>query len=312
MGKKNMTLAKIKISVILFLFLILFTKISLAQSVVYLPIILKDWRPPTLKGILLPVAYGDYCLQDATSLDIDWYYVNFLYDPSSCAPDPRFVPLIFDAALATDENIQTAVQSALSANGWIIGFNEPNLSWAANTTPHDGAVAWRRIEAAALPAGVRLAAPTPSQHNPCYFSCDDNLYGYTWIWEMVDEYEAIYGEKPHFDAFSWNVFMADPQDIKTFVLERRQEAVSRGYWSEFWIVSYAGECWNSDIAYTGNEAIMDQVTPWLISTPWITRYVWFTNRIRGSDPWAPNHQSCTLINPVTGELTGLGKAYRLY
>ena len=79
----------------------------------------------------------------------------------------------------------------------------------------------------------------------------------------------------------------------------------------FWVLEYAGACWNSP-PYTFNTETMQQVTAFFKDTSWITRYAWFSNRIRGTEPWGPNHQSCSLVDPDTGVLTSLGVLYAGY
>lgn len=278
-----------------------------AQHYIYLPIIFKS-TPTTQKGLLIPFAYHDYCQHDTELLGIDWYYINSTYNRTNCPDDARYVPRIFSGERATPTGIETAVQSA-ELSGWVLGFDEPNLSWGGNTTPTEGAILWRDIEAAAMPVGIKLVAPTPSQHAPCHFSCDDNRWGHQWLWRMVAKYERLYGERPHFDALGWNVFMRSPTEMQSFLLARRQEALALGYDLPFWINSYAGECWQTGTGQTGNGAIMEMTT-WFRSTSWIDRYAWFTNRIRPDDSWASNHHSCTLVDPETGALTELGETYR--
>lgn len=279
-----------------------------AQYHIYLPVIFKS-KPATQKGLLIPFAYHDYCQQDTNLLGIDWYYINSTYNQTNCPDDARYVPRIFSGDRATPDGIETAVQSA-ELSGWILGFDEPNLSWGGNTTPTEAAILWRDIEAAAIPAGIKLVAPTPSQHPPCYFSCEDNRWGHQWLWRMVAEYKQIYGEKPHFDALGWNIFMRSPTDMRSYLLARRQEALALGYDLPFWINSYAGECWQTGTGDTGNQAIMAEMTVWFRATPWIDRYAWFTHRIQPDDSWAVNHHSCSLIDPQTRQLTGLGEMYQ--
>jgi len=271
---------------------------------IYLPIIFKSPYEPE-KGISL--AYPN--CEDLDTLNAGWY-VNFSNTPSANCPlnDQRFVPMVYNADAATGQSLATAIDQA-KASGWLLGFGEPNLPWNGNTSPLAGAIAWRTIEIAALPAGIKLVAPIPSQHDPGYF---DPL-GYTWIWKMVDEYQNLYGEKPHFDAIGWNYYDSSPQEFNNFFNARRQEALNRGYNVPFWVLEYAGACWNSDNPYpTGNYEIMTQITPYFRNTPWIARYAWFTNRIRGTESWGEHHQSCSLLNPDTGVRTALGTLYAGY
>lgn len=266
--------------------------------------------PTSKRGVVLPADYS-FC-QDVDNLKVGWYYRNEISPAPDCpSPDPRFVPRLTNAETVTDEALAEAVKNA-QASGWLIGFVEPNLPWWAENdippTPLAGARTWRKIEEAALPAGIKLVSPSPSQHKPG----EHDDYGYTWIWAMVDAYEAEFGEKPHFDALGWNFYSKRPAAFQTFFTARHNEALAYGYDVPFWILEYAGDCWNTNIYPTGNEEVMTQVTQAFENTPWIDRYVWFTNRIKPEDPWAPNWHSCSLIDPETGELTELGKLYAAY
>ena len=259
------------------------------------------------KGIILPEAYS-FC-QDIETLEVSWYYRNDIYPPADCpAVDPRFVPRLVSAKNVADETLALAIENA-RASGWLIGYVEPNIPWwGGHVTPREGALAWRKIEAAARPAGIKLVSPSPSQHEPGV----NDEYGYTWIWAMVDAYENEYGEKPHFDALGWNYYDNSVSAFQTYFSTRRQEALDKGYDLPFWVLEYGGECWNTDKYPTGNTEIMTEITQSLENTPWIARYVWFANRIKPEDSWAPNWHSCTLINPDTGNLTDLGQLYTAY
>ncbi len=280
-----------------------------ADNIVFLPIIVKPAPPPLYepkKGVSL--AYSN--CEDVDTLNAGWYINQSHVPPSNCpANDRRFIPRLYDGNTATDpEKLSIAINNA-KASGWLTGFVEPNLPTGGNTTPYQGAVAWRAIEQAALPEGIKLLSPAPSQHEPGYF---DPL-GYTWLWKMVEIYKILYGEKPHFDAIAWNYYDSTPQAFQNFFNARHQEAIEQGYENTpFWVMEYAGKCWDSNKFPTGNDEIMTQVTPMFKDSSWITRYAWFANRITGTEPWGQNHQSCSLIDPNNGTLTKLGSLYAQY
>ena len=285
-----------------------------ADFKIFLPMIIKSPYEPA-KGISLA---KPHC-EDLGAVGAGWY-INFTYTPSAGCPtdDRRFVPIIYGKNEANDNNILLAAIDNAQASGWLVGYGEPNLR---GTNPSEGAIAWRKIEQAALPAGIKLVSPFPSPHPP-----NSNLvspsepYGYTWTWKMIEEYENLYGTKPHFDALGWNYYLINypsfppkPQDAINFLNARRQEALIRGYDIPFWIMEYAGACWHSNTAFpTYNKETMQLVTNWYKDTPWISRFAWFSNRIVGNEPWGLNHQSCSLINPATGQPTSLGMMYSSY
>jgi hypothetical protein len=262
------------------------------------------------KGISL--AYPN--CEDIDTLQVSWYF-DQNPSPKCDSLSVPFIPRIFGAQQANDSHVLGQAIKSAQASGWLLGFVEPNLPWHGNVSPADGAKAWRTIEAAALPAGLKLVAPSPSQHAPhtkILPEYDPDPYGYTWLWAMVDAYQKLYGEKPHFDAMAWNFYENNPTATKAYLTARHEEALALGYDVPFWVMEYAGRCWDSDKYPTGNEQIMAQITPWFNDTPWIGRYAWFSNRIRGDEPWGPNHQSCSLLNPGTGQPTALGQSYRGY
>jgi hypothetical protein len=266
---------------------------------IYLPIVLV---PTPRKGV--GVVASPACA-DLQSLRASWYFNWGPTPDSTCSPADaaKFVPRISNAAGMA--SLDVAVANA-QASGWLIGFNEPNLPWQGNMSPAQGAVLWRQIELTALPAGVKLVSPAP---NPWPPGSPGDPYGHQWLWAMVDEYQALYGQKPYFDALGWHTYGYNATEIINFLTARRSEALSRGYDVPFWVLEYAGNCLGS---MSGNQTVMAAVTPWFNATPWIDRYAWFANRLTGSEPNAINHQNCSLVNPYTGALTPLGQVYQGY
>lgn len=285
--------------------------ITLAQYQVYLPIIFKSPYNPQ-KGLLL--ARSEFC-EDLDTLNVGWYFNNQITPPSSCpAVDQRFVPRLYGADQVNDANVlAAAIQNARPA-GWLLGFTEPNLPWHANLTPLEGAIAWHTIVQAAAPYNIKLVAPAPSQHELGYF----DQYGYTWIWEMIDAYHGQYGVYPKIDAFAWNYYHQNPIEFDIFFSSRRSEADTKfnGHYANtpFWVLEYAGACWNSVNGFpTGNVNIMTTITPAFKNKIYnITRFAWFTHRIRPDEEWGINHHSCSLLDPATGSLLTLGNLYRQY
>jgi hypothetical protein len=234
--------------------------------------------------------------QDVSALRASWYLSNGVQPPAGCPqPDPRFVPVIHNAGSMAQ--LSTAISQA-QVSGWLKGFIEPNLAWQGNVSPAQAAVFWRQIEIEAdAVGGIKLVSPSPSQHDP------------GWLWRMVVEYRARYGGQPRFDAIGWNYYHREPEQTQAYLRTRRQDALANNYNVPVWVIEYAGECWNNG---TGNQAIMNSVTPWFGETAWISRYAWFANRIVGTEPWGPGWQSCSLVNPSTGALNPLGQLYAAY
>jgi hypothetical protein len=259
----------------------------------YLPIVLSPELNPKKGAFMIYPPCSDISMLAAS-----WYYnVSVHPDPICPTTDERFVPLVYNG-----ENIEELLPIAITnaqASGWLMGFTEPNLSWQGNLTPTLAAELWHQIEDQA--GSIKLVSPAPSQHDP------------DWLWDMVDEYQAHYGQLPRFDAIAWHIYWDDPQYIRDFLIARHEEASINGYPDvPIWVTEYSGKCWNSATADTGNDEIMTVVTPWFDSTPWIERYAWFANRIYGTEPSTPGWQSCSLVNVTTGALNPLGVIYAKY
>ena len=268
---------------------------------IYLPIIYVPPPPNPKKG--MGVVASPAC-DDLKTLDASWYLNWGLNPDATCnsSDDKNFVPRISSAAGMP--LLSQAIANA-QASGWLIGFSEPNLPWQGNLTPAEGAILWKQIEDAADPAGIKLVSPSPNQWEP---GQNGLPYGHQWTWAMVDEYKNMYGKNPRFDALGWNIYTSNPDETKTFLIARRNEALAKGYNVPIWVLEYGGECWNG----AGNQSIMTSITAWFDATPWIGRYAWFANRLSGSNPNAIGWQSCSLINPNNGTLTSLGQLYRTY
>jgi len=250
----------------------------------------------------LGVVGGQFACADMEKLRASWYH-NWNFYPDNSCNKGAFIPRIYNGGSL--ESLDQIMEAA-KASGWAMGFTEPNLSWQANMTPGEGAEAWHQIEEAAAKAGVKLVSPTPNQFEPG----QQEPYGHQWTWAMVAEYEQLYGKKPHFDAIGWNIYRSTPERAKSYLTARHQEALDLGYNVPVWVLEYGGECWNTATGKTGNDIIMADITVWLDQTDWIARYAWFASRLAGHEGEAEGWQSCTLINPQTGELTPLGQMYQ--
>jgi len=302
---------------------------SQADYKVFLPIIVKGPYEPTKGGIIIHENGTSTIHSNCNDLEVlgaGWYYNNRVWpstDASGClAVDRRFVPRLYGDGQVNDPDVLDAAIENAKASGWLLGYGEPNLEWQGNVTPLAGAIAWKKIEDAIEAKGlvvgedIKLVAPSPNQWGPGHTcdGCAPNEYGHQWVWEMVSHYENLYGKKPHFDAMAWHYYYnyqsSIPAEFQSFFLARRNEALARGLTGDMWILEYSGACWNSGSGYPVRAGdVMDSVTPWLVSTPWITRYAWFANRL--DDLTSETLWECSLLNS-SGTLYSLGEKYKNY
>lgn len=302
-----------------------------AQFQVFLPIIFKAPYEPA-KGVIVLNGLGESSCNDLNTLNAGWYYNNSA-SPSTgpgciSSGDRRFVPRLYNAtSVLTDTAQLNAAITNAQDSGWLLGFVEPNLPWQGNTTPYEGARAWRALEQAIADRGlvlgddIKLVAPAPNQWDPCYDSCATDPYGYQWVWYMVDSYKDQFCPtdrdscKPHFDAMAWNYYRLNfyapvASEFINFFTARRNEALARGLTGDIWVMEYSGACWNTDTQYpTYASHVMDQVTPWLASTTWVKRYAWFASRLY--DYNAEKLYECSLFYG-NGVKTSLGTKYTSY
>ena len=275
---------------------------SSSTFTMYLPITFKRWPSNPKKGVGVIASPG---CTDADLLKAGWYFNWQATAPAGCSGQgDGFVPRISDAGGMA--SLSTAIANAKSS-GWLIGFNEPNLPWQSNISPANGAVLWKQIEDAAIPAGIKLVSPAPNQSAPG----QDDPYGHQWLWAMVSEYQTRYGKKPHFDAIGWNLYgctnnpaCLDVNEMKDFLAQRRQEALNRGYDLPIWLLEVGG-CLTTNSS-ASDQTVMTEMGQWFNQTEWIARYAWFSNRTANS--FQGNH-NCFLINS-NGNLSTLGQIYQ--
>lgn len=262
----------------------------------YFPIILKGYQPPPSpkKGILS----FDPQTDDLERLRSSWYqnsspFPITWWQTRDRTPDARHIAKIGYAwQMAYLRATPDTVIMFARGGGYLAGFNEPDLAWQSNLTPAQAAVLWREIETA-MPPEIKLISPQPSIHNP------------SWLWQFVETYQGIYGERPRMDAIGYNVYFRTAGEVQAYLTARHNEALAHGYDVPIWIMELGGECWQQD---SGSAQLMSELIPWLEATDWIGRYSWFANRIEhfcDTACWG----NCTLIDD-NGDLSLLGQMWR--
>lgn len=128
--------------------------------------------------------------------------------------DVEFVPMCWNGGFN-----ETALRSYLSAHPgvkYLLGFNEPNLSWnvgGCNMTPREAAQAWPRIEKIADDFGLKIVAPA------LQFSGDvvgGKVYGTPYDW--LEEFVTLYPEA-RMDYLCLHCYMDYAGAVKWFATE---------------------------------------------------------------------------------------------
>lgn len=237
---------------------------------------------PTSKGVSL--AYG-YC-QDVARLGGGWNY-NWKTEPiPGC--EAGFVPMIWGRFSEMD--LRMAIPWA-TWSGWLLGFNEPDRPEQANIAPEEAATLWRQIEEA-RPSGVGLVSPVTAQGN------------LNWLRQWRSAYYAQYNEYPHVDAWAFHYYGGSADDLLNALNTLIAQLDAWGEPDEVWVTEF-GRCDSEGGRF------MDDVIKAFKANPRVTRYAWFTNRLRGDEPCGDSCIGCRLLT-MEGQITPFGQRYITY
>jgi len=226
----------------------------LASHVVYVPLAARQYPPRHGAGMGFPQC-GDWDV-----LRPEWFY-NWGYE-SSCSDAARYAHVYVDM-IEKETDMDDPVGTE-----WLLGFNEPDLVSQSNLSPRHAAELWRIIES--RHPDRRLVSPAPSQRHP------------DWLWQMVAEYRALYGESPRFEALAYHFYdMGVPGALAAYLGARRDEAAAQGYDVQIWLTEF-GTC--------GDTAWMAESVAWLRSQPWVARWAWYGARVQ------PNGDCTSLLD----------------
>jgi hypothetical protein len=106
--------------------------------------------------------------QDATTLDVSWFYTWHSDHPCPGLTSVPWVPMIFNAAHAKD-----AARLKGSGADALLGFNEPDCANQGNVTVEEALDLWPQLMA----TGLRLGSPAPASFTNGTF---------TWLKQFVD------------------------------------------------------------------------------------------------------------------------------
>jgi hypothetical protein len=184
------------------------------------------------------------------------------------------------------------------SDGYVMGFNEPELESQSNITPQEGAELWRRVEE--LYGEYRLVSP--------------GCLSISWLDEMWEEYVERYDEEPRFDALAAHCYGNSVRSssavswckavLEEFISWARDKGVR-----EVWLTEYAFlPCLPEGI--DGSVAFMRGMREYVDREDMITRDAWFQLTYRGDESWAFGEKCNTsLVWFDDGGLTRLGIEY---
>lgn len=167
----------------------------------------------------------------------------------------------------------------------ILGFNEPDLSGQADMTPTLAAQLWREIETR-YPDKL-LISPAPSQLRT------------DWLWQMVDEYQRLYGTRPRFDGVAVHYYRySESMPLASeYVRQFRATEVLHGWDVPLWLTE-VGACGVDEVA------MLRDVAQAASEYDYLARAAWYKLR---SDVYDPS--SCSVLISDDNQLTALGEMY---
>ncbi len=223
------------------------------------------------------------------SWDYDWSH-NYPSNASGLYSNGiSFYPMVWNAGLNKD-NI-SRLKKDYPQTGWILGYNEPNLTDQANMVPSVAAKTWPELRSFSKEVGMNLMSPALNY---------GTLSGYNDPIVWLDEFIACDGiGSDAFDAIALHCYMPNAAGMRAMI--RRFDKYGKPiYMTEF---CHA----NGSITNSESEQIsfMSEILNMLETDPNVDGYSWFM--ARGTGSWsAISLLNSDLQNPA---LTPLGKLY---
>lgn len=237
-----------------------------AETTIYVPLV-------TANRSKVGIAPGGYQVGDLDRLGASWSYRwnNEVYSDTI-----EWVDMIWG-----ERYMSVPIRSNI-----ILGFNEPDRTGQADLDPLTAAQLWRQIETRY--PGKMLISPSPSQTDS------------DWLWRMVDDYTALYGDKPRFDGIAVHYYRwsNDMPQVSDYLAQRRADEIAHGYTVPLWLTE-VGACGASEV-----DTFRDMAA-FVETAPWVERAAWYKLR---ADQW--DTTTCSTMIDERGGLTPLGELYR--
>ena len=207
---------------------------------------------------------------DAATLHAGWRY-NWSYVDSCSQSSVPYVPMVWRHTHIHSVNV--------SANGWLMGPNEPNYRGQAVASPQEVADVWHLFEA----TGRRLVSPAVSA---CEDPNDSNCLNPNWLEQWVAACEGC-----RYEAVALHWYGCNVSQFTSYLDRRHAQFPGK----QIWVTEFGCQRWGNP------EWFMRQAIDAIERRPWITRYAWFATRTNDW-PWM-----LPLVDG--GGLTSLGEVY---
>ncbi len=221
--------------------------------------------------------------------DYDWSH-NYPSMASELYADGiSFYPMVWNAGLNKD-NI-SRLKKNYPQTGWILGYNEPNLTDQANMVPSVAAKSWPELRAFSKEVGMNLASPALNY---------GTLSGYSDPVVWMDEFIACEGiGTDAFDAIALHCYMPNASGMRAMI--RRFDK----YGKPVFMTEFCHANGNITNRESDQISFMSDVLNMLETDANVEGYSWFM--ARGTGNWA----AISLLNSdtETPALTPLGKMY---
>jgi hypothetical protein len=247
---------------------------------------------------------------DLPSMGVRWYYNWYKSSPTAASLAGlgiQFVPMSYageDPELPADYS------------GYLLVFNEPDVSGQANLTPSQAADRYLALAAGYPKARLVVGGVSAWLEWGGWYTCLDEQGHYIQSWTSCFLKEFERRGVPQLKPQYWHAhaYLNEGLAGYGYLTPERARATLEGLHAKtggtYWVTEYA--------EVHGDTAVFCDFTGWMKAQTWIARYAPFASRVTGSEAWYPaatwgKQQKVSLIvpdspaaNPV---LSVMGAAY---
>jgi hypothetical protein len=221
--------------------------------------------------------------QALTESGASWYY-TWSAQPTITPPSggPGFVPMIWGASSVTGPNLA----AAKGYGGYLLGFNEPDMSAQSNMSVSQALDLWPQLMATGLTLGspaVAVNAATPG----------------SWLDQFMSGARAR-GYRVDFITLHWyggDFVTADAvSQLRSYI-----QAVYDRYHLPIWLTEFALINFSNGTQYPSESqqaAFVTASAQMLDGLPYLQRYAWFGIGASGSGPSAGLFEPGPVVTPV--------------